>query len=1165
MAPSTFPSGNSSRRQTLGVIGRTLRIVDSSTIATLVESLAAVGIAAVGGPALATASVGLAVPLARAAWDRHAATRQLQRQVEGSINHWVESEGLSDHVAAGLSIATSVVRRFGLSEQDLRQLAFNAERATEAVIARAERADSIVAASRPQEEAIAKLRRPDAPILGSTSVDPLWRAANWSADDPAYVVARNAIRAMIAGLLGERHAIEATVLDAIGKESATIIGQIAGIDSSMNRLSDEFVTLIDALLATADVGDVLIYLQHAILAWDQSWWSSSQRPSQIERTLMVSVAGEGATAMSGIDALARFQHLVILGGPGSGKSWLARRFARECAQVAHRQLSGGAPLENVQLPLLTTWDTWTHYRGSTRESLVEASFDVGNGIGDLGGTEVVQRLARTFKHSGQSVLMIIDSLDESSDQARTPARVSDLESISGWQTVVTSRQGAWQAKPLTRERSYGVAEIRPLAWDDDILPFINSWFARDQQKRAALVRQISTQKRTRAALQVPLLLTFYCMYAERAPKRSLLPASHRELYRSVIEDLLKGEWTDAAYSRQAGACMEVLKGWAWHAVSEANTPAGLGAWGETFVPSVDPDASIARALDNIAPIEIDQYGRARRRFRHRTLLEYLVAEHIGTLSVEEAVKELLPHLWFDPDWANAAPSAISLHPLRNQLLAKLLGESLAGQNHPQEASLNREIDRLILGVAAESVPDDWDESSKVLIQNTRVKCAISEPTKIAQSTHWRQSNGAVLSRVLSALARLGPIARDRLVALLPLIAEEDAGRRRAIDSVLALLEASFPEAMTGLVAALVDLDASPHDLQAALTHVMAKLPVAEPWTLSRLVEVLPLLGAGDIERRAALSLILARLGPATIGPGSTLASVLSVLCSRDSDRKAVVQRVIEILSEASGSEVSSIVDLLPDIVVEESDRRSALSAVLNGFSSVQPSELSHLVRALGRLRADGAQRRIAIDTILERFASIEPLDCLLLQDALLGLDPGSDDCSVALEAGAASLQEEGFVSLSYLTRRFPQLIAGGADVRVALEAVVECAADRYLMPGTNFDWITSDLFDQVKTKGAILDSLLLRLSDVPPTPLSLSLTPLVAPTRWTRVERQQPFRFLGITQHQAARLSLSLHMWFHSWSMERVTAQRRSMPCWAQSQGPTHPLMSCISPEHFWP
>ena len=43
-----------------------------------------------------------------------------------------------------------------------------------------------------------------------------------------------------------------------------------------------------------------------------------------------------------------------LGGPGSGKTWLARRAVRLCAEAAMDALAAGSEVDEIELPLFTT-------------------------------------------------------------------------------------------------------------------------------------------------------------------------------------------------------------------------------------------------------------------------------------------------------------------------------------------------------------------------------------------------------------------------------------------------------------------------------------------------------------------------------------------------------------------------------------------------------------------------------------------------------------------------------------------------------------------------------------------------------------------------------------------------------------------------------------------
>jgi len=64
----------------------------------------------------------------------------------------------------------------------------------------------------------------------------------------------------------------------------------------------------------------------------------------------------------------------------------------------------------------------------------------------------------------------------------------------------------------------------------------------------------------------------------------------------------------------------------------------------------------------------------------RETYRHAAHQHVATLDAEDAALQLVPHLWFDQDWAVAAPAAIAAHNARNQgVLFKhllLLGLSL---------------------------------------------------------------------------------------------------------------------------------------------------------------------------------------------------------------------------------------------------------------------------------------------------------------------------------------------------------------------------------------------------------------------------------------------------------------------------------------------------------
>ena len=171
---------------------------------------------------------------------------------------------------------------------------------------------------------------------------------------------------------------------------------------------------------------------------------------------------------------------------------------------------------------------------------------------------------------------------------------------------------------------------------------------------------------------MPLILAFYCIVGGTGP----LPEFRRDLYTKVLNRMLTGRWRDDD-DRQpdAGTCLQTLRAWAWDGAASNHPVSGVGTWADDIpTKRVRLGEADADALDHVAtplgPPDVDT-GTTLRRFIHRSIREHLVAEHVASLPVDQAVKVLLPHLWYDPDWEYAAPAALAMHPQHDQLVAGL--------------------------------------------------------------------------------------------------------------------------------------------------------------------------------------------------------------------------------------------------------------------------------------------------------------------------------------------------------------------------------------------------------------------------------------------------------------------------------------------------------------
>jgi hypothetical protein len=503
----------------------------------LAGSLATVAIASLGGPVSAVGAV-LAgvVKHAQAGYEASGPTRDLRRQVSAGIRQLAESENLATaEVNLGLALAVESVARFGPDVTAIAALNFDPQEASKQVLDRAKAAD--------------------------------WR---WGNGDSQYEVAARVIEETYRILIEQYRASEKVLLPAIQALRSSIDDYTSRLEALGQSTTATLEDLVSALIAAGTVAEVMVYLRSRIADWDQPVWRPyRQAPSTLERRLRVHSGREesfGDPEMSAEDALAGQRMLVVLGGPGSGKTWLAHRYAREAAQVALSRLEDGADLEEVELPLFTTWDQWRKAPGTTRESLIAASFASGLGHSDLLWGDSPARLQRTFAQQGTRVLLILDSLDEAADRPGQPGRLYELFGLSGWRVVVTSRPAAWDATyrgDPDRVDGPMVVLLQDLTYPADVDTFIRAWFAKDPGRGAALMGQIRDRPDLAWVAVVPLMLTFYCLLTERSASADQpLPARRRDLYQSLVSRLLLGDWVpNAPADPDVEYCVDLLTDW----------------------------------------------------------------------------------------------------------------------------------------------------------------------------------------------------------------------------------------------------------------------------------------------------------------------------------------------------------------------------------------------------------------------------------------------------------------------------------------------------------------------------------------------------------------------------------------------------------------------------
>jgi hypothetical protein len=757
------------------------------------------------------------------------------------------------------------------------------------------------------------------------------------------------------------HADLAARLDATGELDAE---RFAEAMEYLKRLLDRLPAGI------ADRNEIAVYLRTLIDWLNRDPWPRDRRfggpvltPAAIERKLRVITMNRAGRQEADADGLmTRCRRLVVLGGPGSGKSWLAKRAVRHCAENALNALAAGEPLDEVDLPLYTTCSRLFGAGGDIREAAVSSALDQ---LGDLGGSRLSAAVRMLFTERNTSaVLLVIDSLDE----AHGPDdRLRQADTLP-WRIVLTTRASSWNMQLHIEERndSHRIAELQALHYPDDVEPFIQQWFRERPAWGTDLAVQIAHRPSLQKAATVPLILAFYCIVGGGQP----LPEFTRDLYAKVLRRVLTSRWRGSGdASPDIDACLRTLRAWAWSAAS-SDPVSGIGTWSDDILTEDGQfgeadEAAAGNVAMALGPPDVDT-GQTPRRFVHRSIREHLVAEHIATLSAGEAADALLPHLWHDPDWEYSAPEALAMHPRHDQVARDLICRAAGSDEIPADLSVidaGWALRELLARVAAESGEAGWTPEVAQMIGQARVELARSaRANDLGVEASWETSNRH---------------AREELLKLLAVPSDRWDRPRRLVGGIVQLAPA--PEEKRAARAALLGLlSGQTHARVAAeLARGVARLdPTAE-------------------EKRAAREVLLGLQASQTDG---YLATELAVAVAQLEPAAQTKRRAREILlgflvGQHNGHMALELVRGVVQLAPTTAEKREAREALLGLLArSINGYVAKRIVEGIIQLVPAAEDERSAREALVGLLAS--PVKAIAAAEAARGivqLHPTADD------------------------------------------------------------------------------------------------------------------------------------------------------------------------------